>query len=316
MDDETAGADRQLGVEAGGKTKEQRRVSGDKVIGKIKDLIHRGHVRRIINNMERPLALAPVTVLFLACGGGGDGSPPSDLTGPDVDDTAGPPPIDTLPPVDLALPVPAAALLEGAIVNPFGIVRSSLDLDEVGHPGIDLVSARGTAIHAVGDGVIVTVAAATDGFPGDAVRLLLSTDAPEGEGWVFLYEHISLLAGLDVGSTVTRGEQIATNPLDIGRSNHLELAWVFNNFLFHRDQRCWVVQLEPEERTALEDRFNDVLRVHADFVGVWSQVDFNEGRLPFKELLNFTTYPDGPRLCYTKGTDVRVPATTPSTMNR
>ena len=89
MDDETAGADRQLGVEAGGKTKEQRRVSGDKVIGKIKDLIHRGHVRRIINNMERPLALAPVTVLFLACGGGGDGSPPSDLTGPDVDDTAG-----------------------------------------------------------------------------------------------------------------------------------------------------------------------------------------------------------------------------------
>ena len=68
MDDETAGADRQLGAEAGGKTKERRRVSGDKVIGKIKELIH---VRRIINNMERPLALATVTVLFLACGGGG-----------------------------------------------------------------------------------------------------------------------------------------------------------------------------------------------------------------------------------------------------
>ena len=67
MDDETAGADRQLGAEAGGKTKERRRVSGDKVIGKIKELIH---VRRIINNMERPLALATVTVLFLACGGG------------------------------------------------------------------------------------------------------------------------------------------------------------------------------------------------------------------------------------------------------
>ena len=205
--------------------------------------------------------------------------------------------------------MPAAALLEGAIVNPFGIVRSSLDLGEVGHPGIDLVSAQGTAIHAVGDGVIVSVAAATDGFPGDLVRLLLSTDAPEGEGWVFLYEHISLLAGLDVGSTVTRGEQIATNPLEIGRSNHLELAWVFNNFLFHRDQRCWVVHLEPAERTALEDRFNDVLRVHADFAGVWSQVDFNEGMLPFKELLNITTYPDGPQLCYPKGTDVRVPAT-------
>ena len=162
MDDETAGTERQIEGDAGGKTREEHRVSGDKVVGKIKELIH---VRRIINNMERPLTLATVTVLFLACGDGGDGSPPSDLTGPDVDDTAGPPPVDTLPPVDLALPVPAAALLEGAIVNPFGIVRSSLDLGEVGHPGIDLVSAQGTAIHAVGDGVIVSVAAATDGFP-------------------------------------------------------------------------------------------------------------------------------------------------------
>ena len=252
-------------------------------------------------NLERQLALAAGTVLFLACGG--DGLTSSDPTGPDANDPVG------LPPVDLALPVPAAALLEGAIVNPFGVVRSSLDLVELGHSGIDLVSARGTAIYAVGDGVIVSADAATDGFPGDAVRLLLSTDAPQGEGWVFLYEHISLSAGLEVGSTVTRGEQIATNPLEIGRSNHLELAWVFNNFLFHRDQRCWVVQLGPTERTALEERFNNVLRVHPDFVGVWSQVDFNEGMLPFKELLNIATYPDGPQICYPKGTDVRVSAT-------
>ena len=252
-------------------------------------------------NVERQLALAAATVLFLACGG--DGLTSGDSTGPGANDAVG------LPPVDLALPVPAAALLEGAIVNPFGVVRSSLDLVELGHSGIDLVSAQGTAIYAVGDGVIVSADDATDGFPGDAVRLLLSTDAPQGEGWVFLYEHISLLAGLEVGSTVTRGEQIATNPLEIGRSNHLELAWVFNNFLFHRDQRCWVVQLEPTERTALEERFNNVLRVHPDFVGVWSQVDFNEGMLPFKELLNIATYSDGPQMCYPKGTDVRVPAT-------
>ena len=190
MDDETAGTDRQLGGDAEGRS---------------------------------PLGLAAVTVLFLACTVAGDGSSSSDPTGPDANDTA--PAVDTLPPVNLALPVPAAALLEGAIVNPFGVVRSSRDLGVLGHSGIDLVSAQGTAIHAVGDGVIVSVDAATDGFPGDAVRLLLSTDAPDGEGWVFLYEHISLLAGLDVGSAVTRGEQIATNPLEIGRSNHLELAW-------------------------------------------------------------------------------------------
>ena len=259
-------------------------------------------------NVERPLALAAVSVLLFACGGGGEGSPTSDATGPDVNDTVGPPPVDMLPPVNLALPVPAAALLEGAMVNPFGVVRSSRDLAALGHSGIDLVTAQGTAIHAVGDGVIVSVDAAPDGFPGDAVRLLLSTDAPEGEGWVLLYEHISLLAGLDVGSSVTRGEQIATNPLEIGRSNHFELAWVFNNFLFHRNQTCWVVQLEAAERAALQSRFNDVIRVHPDFVGAWSQVDFNEGMLPFKELLNIVTYPDGPQICYSNGTDVRVAA--------
>ena len=52
-----------------------------------------------------------------------------------------------------------------------------------------------------------------------------------------------------------------------------------------------------------------VLRVHPDFAGVWSQVDFNEGMLPFKELLNIATCPNGPQMCYPQGTDVRVPAT-------
>ena len=253
--------------------------------------------------IEHRIALTVATVLLLSCDGGSAGSLASEPTGTEVVDT------DVQTPVNLALPVRAEALLEGAIVNPFGVVRSSLNLVEFGHSGIDLVSAEGTAINAVGDGVIVTVDAATDGFPGDAVRLLLSTNAPAGEGWVFLYEHISLSAGLGVGSTVERGQQIATNPLEISRSNHLELAWVFNNFLFHRDQSCWVIHLDPTERTALEERFNNVLRVHADFVGVWSQVDFNEGMLPFKELLNMVSYPDGPQLCYTRGTDVRVPAT-------
>ena len=133
-------------------------------------------------------------------------------------------------------------------------------------------------------------------------------DSSSGEGWVFLYEHISLSAGLGVGSSVTRGQQIATNPLEGRISNHLELAWAFNNFLFHRDQRCWVEHLEAAERATLQDRFDDVLRVHGDFVGAWSTVDFNEGMLPFKELLNTAKYPDGPQLCYPPGTDERVPA--------
>ena len=263
----------------------------------------------------RGLTLA-VVALFLGCGGGADG--PGDPAGPNPDDVPSPlpppppppAPPDTVSPMGLALPVSAGDLLEGAIVNPFGVVRSSLDTGETGHGGIDLVSAQGTAIHAVGDGLIVSVDPASDAFPGDEVRLLLGGDSSSGEGWVFLYEHVSLMAGLGVGSTVIRGQQIATNPLEIGRANHLELAWAFNDFQFHRDQRCWVEHLEASARNALGDRFDNVLRVHPDFIGVWEAVDFNEGMLPFKELLDVAKYPDGAQLCYPKGTDERIPATT------
>ena len=72
-------------------------------------------------NVERQLALAAATVLFLACGG--DGLTSSDPTGPDANDTVGPPPLD------LALPVPAAALLEGAIGEP---VRRCKKLSRLG----------------------------------------------------------------------------------------------------------------------------------------------------------------------------------------
>ena len=82
--------------------------------------------------MELRIALAAAAVLILGCDSGGDGSPSSEPTVPDVNDTA------ERPPVNLALPVPAAAVLEGSIVNPFGVVRSSLDLAEFGHSGIDL----------------------------------------------------------------------------------------------------------------------------------------------------------------------------------
>ena len=64
MDDETAGTDRQIGGDAEGATKEEHRVSGDKVIGKIKELIHQGNVRRIIikNDEGRSLIEIPLSV--------------------------------------------------------------------------------------------------------------------------------------------------------------------------------------------------------------------------------------------------------------
>ena len=64
MDDETAGTDRQVGGDAEEATKEEHRVSGDKVIGKIKELIHQGNVRRIIikNDEGRSLIEIPLSV--------------------------------------------------------------------------------------------------------------------------------------------------------------------------------------------------------------------------------------------------------------
>ena len=64
MDDETAGTERQIEGDAGGRTREEHRVSGDKVIGKIKELIHQGNVRRIIikNEEGRSLIEVPLSV--------------------------------------------------------------------------------------------------------------------------------------------------------------------------------------------------------------------------------------------------------------
>ncbi len=64
MDDETAGTDRQIEGEAGGTKREAHRVSGDKVIGTIKELIHQGNVRRIIikNEEGRSLIEVPLSV--------------------------------------------------------------------------------------------------------------------------------------------------------------------------------------------------------------------------------------------------------------
>ena len=64
MDDETAGTDRQLGGDEGGNTREEHKVSGDRVIGKIKELIHQGNVRRIIikNDDGRSLIEVPLSV--------------------------------------------------------------------------------------------------------------------------------------------------------------------------------------------------------------------------------------------------------------
>ena len=89
-------------------------------------------------------------------------------------------------------------------------------------------------------------------------------------------------------------------------NNHLELAYTFNNHQFHRNQSCWVEQLDPSERTRFVDRFNNEFRTSAQFISSWQTIR-EEGFFPFKELLNGNKYSDGARLCYPQGTDERVP---------
>ena len=268
---------------------------------------------------SRALALVAVTTLVAACGGSsGGGTAP---TAPTAAPTTGPSPTtgtgdtgggtDPAPaggiPTGLALPVAPEAVNLRGVVNPFGIVRWSLDRSDIGHPGIDIPVDEGTPFFAVGDGRIVSVEAATDGLPGNDVKVLLSPGAIEGTGWALIYEHVNLVASLGVGSQVSRGQVIASSATSAAFTNHFELSDLFNGFSFHRNQTCWVPQLEAGERARLENHFNNVLRTDPRFISSW-QTNTREGQLPFRELLNTETYPGGAQLCYPRGTDVRVSA--------
>ena len=237
-----------------------------------------------------------------ACGGGAGGSAGNPIAPSD----AGPQTTNASLPTGLSMPARVDDINLRGVINPFGVVRSSLDLGSVWHPGIDLPLNTGAPMFGVADGRIVSVRPSIDSRPGSLAKILLAADAAPGSGWVFLYEHVTLLAGLGVDSLVTRGQQIATNPLHPAFGNHLELAHAFNNYEFHENQTCWVDQLDGSARTDFVNRFDTTLRTAPRFIAAWQTVTFNEGRLPFSELLSTDKYPDGARLCYPAGTDERV----------
>ena len=165
-------------------------------------------------------------------------------------------------PNNLVAPIgPTAISLEGAPINPFGIVRSALDQGPEGHPASDLPSAAGTPVLAVAAGRIVTVGQAEPHhLAGQEVRLLIGEGPEAGTGWVFLYTHVALAAGIRIGTEVAAGRPFANSPLSPSDGNHFELAWAFNYFRFHQDRICWVHQLNGAERTSFEEHFNTVLR--------------------------------------------------------
>ncbi|MDP6579370.1 MAG: M23 family metallopeptidase, partial [Vicinamibacterales bacterium] len=175
--------------------------------------------------------LAVLLVALVGCGGGGGGTTgnplaPSSNNGAagDTGGASGTTPTFASVPTGLAMPFRVDDINLRGVINPFGIVRSSLDQGAIGHPGMDIPMDTGAPLFAVGAGTIVSVGPSIDSRPGSLVKLLVGADSTAGSGWVFLYEHVTLLAGLGVDSEVTRGQQIATNPMDPSFGNHLELA--------------------------------------------------------------------------------------------
>ena len=130
-----------------------------------------------------------IAVVVAICSGCGGANPATAPAAPSPTPTSTQTILATraIPPNNLVAPIdPTAISLEGAPMNPFGVVRSALDQGPVGHPGIDLPSAAGTPVLAVAAGRIVTVGQAEPyHLAGQEVRLLIGEGPEAGTGWVF-----------------------------------------------------------------------------------------------------------------------------------
>ena len=219
--------------------------------------------------------------------------------------TAGPSPTGSVDPAgDLFLPFRIEDIAgSNEFISPFGIVRHSRDAGH-GHGGIDIPLKEGAPIYAVAAGTILSVETSSDGAGGFDVKLLITGFG--GSGWGFLYEHVSLEPGIIPGSAVAQGQLIARNGLTTShRNNHLQLTYLFNDYQFFRDHRCWVDYLGQDSRASLRDYFRSADTI-ARLTVRWESAS-EEGMNAYVELLNPERFPDGLQLCYPLGLDVRVP---------
>ena len=206
-------------------------------------------------------------------------------------------------PVDLTLPFSVVDARGGdGFISPFGVIRHSRDAGH-GHGGIDIPLRANAPVFAVDDGTVLSAEESTDGAGGFDVKLVMSGSG--GEGWGFLYEHVTLEPTINVGSKVTKGQLIAKNGLTTDRrNNHFQLSYMFNNYMFFRDHRCWPEHLNAPAKQSLLDYF-DSIKTTEKFRVQWEAAT-EEGAKPYKELLDEERYPRGAQLCYPLGLDVRV----------
>lgn len=207
------------------------------------------------------------------------------------------------PPNNLQLPFKTSDINENrGGVNPLGVVRFSKDLPELGHSGIDIPLNQGAPIFAVADGPIVIIKSAGDPWGGMGISQLLEPTIP-GEGWIYIYEHITPVKGIEAGSKVNTGDLIATKTAPAGFTAHFQLSYAFNNYKFNRGMECWVDFLGRADKSTLLDWWQ--ARITSGKVAVNWTGPITEGTAPFEGLLDTAKYPNGPQLCYPPGTDVR-----------
>ncbi len=192
-------------------------------------------------------------------------------------------------------------------LTPFGLYRHSKDREGLGHGGIDLPMVASAPFYAMAAGTIVSDTPSVDFRPGRVIVMRITSGDRAGEGWVLIYEHITLAPDLRVGSELRRGQLLGYNAMDPGVSNnHVELAYAFNNLEFWRLKSCWPDQLADADRTSLSDQFNNTIRTSAAFIASW-RTAVSEGFFPYRALLDTARFPDGAQLCYPVGTDAREP---------
>lgn len=240
-------------------------------------------------------------LIIIGCGPTGNDEQMSDdvedtndeQTSDEVEDTAE----AETPPRNLATPFNVSDVLKSTI-SPFGLIRHSRD-SGLGHPGMDIPLPVDAPFYAVANGILVKVEEGSGGRGGVDIMLLLDLDGEAGSGWYFEYEHVTLESGIAERSELAKGQLFARNP-GTAANIHLELGYWDGTFT--HNQTCWVDLLESSE---FNDEFINVIRESSEFIEIWTNVQ-DEGFYPVRGLLDTDLYPDGARLCYPLGTDVRI----------
>jgi hypothetical protein len=189
-----------------------------------------------------------------------------------------------------------------AILNPLGIIRHNKDKGH-GHSGIDFPLKQGSQIVAVSNGKIIEINKDSE-TEGDEKLVILLKDSGNGEGWVYVYEHILIANDLKIGDKINKGDIVGSH-IQSNRTSHYQLSRSFNNYMFYEEGKCWPDLLNPEEQASLNN-FWQQYRVSDHALGVWKSSN-EDGNYSFRALLDKEKFPNGVQLCYIPTVDARIP---------